>query len=56
MFDYRAKRAPYVRLGNWPAFDILPLRHIGNRTHDGSGDNWTRFTKDECYQILNTLR
>lgn len=54
MFDRCAEWAPYVRPGNWPDCDMLPLGHIGIRAHDGGGgDNWTRFTKDEQYTLMS---
>lgn len=54
MFDRTAKWAPYVRPGNWPDCDMLPLGHIGLRAVDGGGgDNWTRFTKDEQYLLMS---
>lgn len=54
MFDRTAEWAPYVRPGNWPDCDMLPLGHIGIRAVDGGGgDNWTRFTKDEQYLLMS---
>lgn len=54
MFDRCAEWAPFVRLGNWPDCDMLPLGHIGVRAHDGGGgNNWTRFTKDEQYLLMS---
>lgn len=54
MFERAAKWAPYIRPGNWPDCDMLPLGHIGIRAHDGGGgDNWTRFTKDEQYTLMS---
>lgn len=54
MFDRCEKWAPFVRPGNWPDCDMLPLGHIGLRAHDGGGgDNWTRFTKDEQYLLMS---
>jgi len=54
MFDRAAEWAPFVRPGNWPDCDMLPLGHIGIRAHDGGGgDNWTRFTKDEQYLLMS---
>src|SRR5699024_2038168 len=53
MFDRTEEWAPFVRPGNWPDCDMLPLGHIGLRAHDGGGgDNWTRFTKDEQYLLM----
>lgn len=54
MFDRAEKWAPFVRPGNWPDCDMLPLGHIGLRAHDGGGgDNWTRFTKAEQYLLMS---
>lgn len=54
MFDRTAEWAPFVRPGNWPDCDMLPLGHIGVRAHDGGGgDNWTRFTCDEQYLLMS---
>jgi alpha-galactosidase len=54
MFDRAAEWVSYVRLGNWPDCDMLPLGHIGIRAVDGGGgDNWTRFTKDEQYLLMS---
>ncbi|WP_270790414.1 glycoside hydrolase family 27 protein [Enterococcus diestrammenae] len=54
MFDRCAEWAPFVRPGNWPDCDMLPLGHIGIRAYDGGGgDNWTRFTKDEQYLLMS---
>lgn len=53
MFDKTEKWAPFVRRGNWPDCDMLPLGHIGIRAVDGGGgDNWTRFTKAEQYLLM----
>lgn len=53
MFDRAAKWSPFIRPGNWPDCDMLPLGHIGIRAVDGGGgDNWTRFTKDEQYLLM----
>lgn len=53
MFDRAAEWAPFIRPGNWPDCDMLPLGHIGIRAVDGGGgDNWTRFTKDEQYLLM----
>lgn len=54
MFDRCEQWAPFVRPGNWPDCDMLPLGHIGLRAHDGGGgDNWTRFTKSEQYLLMS---
>jgi len=54
MFDRAAEWESYVRPGNWPDCDMLPLGHIGIRAVDGGGgDNWTRFTKDEQYLLMS---
>lgn len=54
MFDRCKEWAPYVRPGNWPDCDMLPLGHLGLRASDGGGgDNWTRFTKDEQYTLMS---
>ncbi|WP_449598512.1 glycoside hydrolase family 27 protein [Niallia sp. Marseille-Q9988] len=54
MFDRAAEWVSYVRKGNWPDCDMLPLGHIGIRAVDGGGgDNWTRFTKDEQYLLMS---
>ncbi|MGO4936050.1 glycoside hydrolase family 27 protein [Fundicoccus sp. Sow4_H7] len=54
MFDRTAEWAPYVRPGNWPDCDMLPLGHIGIRAVDGGGgDNWTRFTQNEQYLLMS---
>lgn len=54
MFDRCEKWAPFVRPGNWPDCDMLPLGHIGIRAHDGGGgDSWTRFTQDEQYLLMS---
>lgn len=54
MFDRAAEWVSYVRPGNWPDCDMLPLGHIGIRAVDGGGgDNWTRFTKDEQYLLMS---
>jgi hypothetical protein len=48
MFDRCQKWAPFVRIGNWPDCDMLPLGHIGIRSVDGGGSNRTsRFTLAE---------
>lgn len=48
MFERCEKWAPFVREGNWPDCDMLPLGHIGIRSVDGGGaDRMTRFTKAE---------
>nr|WP_238482553.1 glycoside hydrolase family 27 protein [Lederbergia galactosidilytica] len=53
MFDRTERWAPFVRQGNWPDCDMLPLGHIGIRAVDGGGgDNWTRFTKAEQYLLM----
>ena len=53
MFDRAAEWVSYVRPGNWPDCDMLPLGHIGIRAVDGGGgDNWTRFTKNEQYLLM----
>ena len=53
MFDRTAEWQSFVRRGNWPDCDMLPLGHIGIRAVDGGGgDNWTRFTKDEQYLLM----
>ncbi|HJA90177.1 MAG TPA: glycoside hydrolase family 27 protein [Candidatus Jeotgalibaca merdavium] len=53
MFDRAAEWQSYVRPGNWPDCDMLPLGHIGIRAVDGGGgDNWTRFTQDEQYLLM----
>lgn len=53
MFDRASEWAPFIRPGNWPDCDMLPLGHIGVRAVDGGGgDNWTRFTKDEQYLLM----
>lgn len=53
MFDHAAEWQVYVRPGNWPDCDMLPLGHIGIRALDGGGgDSWTRFTKDEQYLLM----
>ena len=54
MFDRCERWVPFVRPGNWPDCDMLPLGHIGIRAHDGGGgDNWTRFTKAEQYLLMS---
>lgn len=54
MFERAAKWAPFVRPGNWPDCDMLPLGHIGIRAVDGGGgDNWTRFTHDEQITLMS---
>jgi len=54
MFERAAEWVSYVRKGNWPDCDMLPLGHIGIRAVDGGGgDNWTRFTKDEQYLLMS---
>lgn len=54
MFERCEKWAPFVRPGNWPDCDMLPLGHIGIRAVDGGGgDSWTRFTKDEQYTLMS---
>ena len=54
MFDRAAEWAPFVRPGNWPDCDMLPLGHIGIRAVDGGGgDSWTRFTEDEQYLLMS---
>ncbi|WP_400243669.1 glycoside hydrolase family 27 protein [Niallia sp. JL1B1071] len=54
MFDRAAEWVSYVRPGNWPDCDMLPLGHIGIRAVDGGGgDSWTRFTKDEQYLLMS---
>ncbi|WP_312093098.1 glycoside hydrolase family 27 protein [Niallia sp.] len=54
MFDRAEEWVSYVRPGNWPDCDMLPLGHIGIRAVDGGGgDNWTRFTKDEQYLLMS---
>ncbi|GEN51569.1 glycoside hydrolase family 27 protein [Alkalibacterium pelagium] len=48
MFDRCQKWAPFVRKGNWPDCDMLPMGHIGIRSVDGGGSNRTsRFTLAE---------
>lgn len=48
MFDKCEQWAPFVRKGNWPDCDMLPLGHIGIRSVDGpGGDRYTRFTQAE---------
>lgn len=48
MFERCEVWAPFVREGNWPDCDMLPLGHIGIRSVDGgAADRWTRFTKEE---------
>lgn len=53
MFERCEKWAPFVREGNWPDCDMLPLGHIGIRSVDGGGaDRLTRFTKEEQKTML----
>lgn len=48
MFERCEKWAPFVREGNWPDCDMLPLGHICIRSVDGGGsDRLTRFTEEE---------
>lgn len=54
MFERCEKWAPFVREGNWPDCDMLPLGHIGLRSIDGGGtDRYTRFTKEEQKMMLS---
>lgn len=54
MFERCEKWAPFVREGNWPDCDMLPLGHIGIRSVDGEGsDRLTRFTKEEQKTMLS---
>ncbi|PRY82252.1 glycoside hydrolase family 27 protein [Alkalibacterium olivapovliticus] len=54
MFERCEKWAPFVREGNWPDCDMLPLGHIGIRSVDGGGsDRLTRFTKGEQKTMLS---
>ncbi|HHV27988.1 MAG TPA: glycoside hydrolase family 27 protein [Tissierellia bacterium] len=54
MFERCEKWYPYVKPGNWPDCDMLPIGHIGIRSVDGgAGDRFTRFTKDEQMTMLS---
>ena len=54
MFERCEKWYPYVKPGNWPDCDMLPIGHIGIRSVDGgAGDCFTRFTKDEQMTMLS---
>ncbi|WP_208560868.1 glycoside hydrolase family 27 protein [Marinilactibacillus kalidii] len=54
MFEKSAKWSPFVRPGNWPDCDMLPLGHIGVRSLDGGGgDRMTRFTKAEQKSMMS---
>lgn len=52
MFNRTNEWAPFIRPGNWPDCDMLPLGHIGIRAVDGGGNDWTRFTKQEQYTLM----
>lgn len=46
--------ALYVKPGNWPDCDMLPIGRIGIRSVDGgAGDRFTRFTRDEQLTMLS---
>ena len=48
MFERCDRWSPFIRKGNWPDCDMLPLGHIGIRSGErGQGDRMTRFTKAE---------
>ncbi|HIT05960.1 MAG TPA: glycoside hydrolase family 27 protein [Candidatus Scybalocola faecipullorum] len=48
MFERCNWWSPFIRKGNWPDCDMLPLGHIGIRSGErGQGDRMTRFTKAE---------
>lgn len=51
-FQICAKWAPYIRPGNWPDADMLPLGKISIRGERGS-ERWTKFTRDEQYTMMN---
>lgn len=51
MFDYCRDWFPYVQDGSWPDCDMLPLGHIGIRSH--GGDRMTRFTHDEQKLLMS---
>ncbi|MFC6465721.1 glycoside hydrolase family 27 protein [Marinilactibacillus sp. GCM10026970] len=54
MFEKSAKWSPFVREGNWPDCDMLPLGHIGVRSVDGGGgDRMSRFTKEEQKSMMS---
>ncbi|WP_261805899.1 glycoside hydrolase family 27 protein [Lapidilactobacillus luobeiensis] len=54
MFDRAAEWAPFVRPGNWPDCDMLPLGHLRVRADEGNNDdNWTHFTKAEQYLLMS---
>lgn len=54
MFEYCEKWYPYVKPGNWPDCDMLPIGRIGIRSVDGgAGDRFTRFTRDEQLTMLS---
>jgi hypothetical protein len=44
-FDYAAAWSPYAGPGHWPDLDMLPLGHIGIRSH--APDRRSNFTPDE---------
>lgn len=53
MFDRAAEWSPYIRCGNWPDCDMLPLGHLGICSVDGGGgDRWTHFTHAEQYTLM----
>lgn len=48
MFDRCNYWSPFIRKGNWPDCDMLPLGHIGIRSGErGKSDRMTQFTKPE---------
>lgn len=48
MFERCSCWSPFIRKGNWPDCDMLPLGHIGIRSGErGQGDRTTRFTRAE---------
>lgn len=48
MFDRCNYWSPFIRKGNWPDCDMLPLGHIGIRSGErGKADRMTCFTKPE---------
>lgn len=54
MFERCEKWYPYVKEGNWPDCDMLPIGHIGIRSVEGgASDRYTRFTRDEQMTLMS---
>lgn len=52
-FDKCNRWSQHVGQDHWPDADMLPIGHIGIRSHEhGLGDRWTRFTKDEQITLI----